>query len=46
MMKFLAGAYAGLWIIHLLYLWSLGSRQKKVDEEIQLLTERAKRGGQ
>ena len=43
MTNYLVAAYAVLWILHAGYLWSLGSRQKKMLAEIETLEERTKR---
>ena len=40
MITYLVLAYAGLWLAHMAYLWNLGSRQRKMHEEIALLEER------
>ncbi len=44
MNEYVVAAYVGVWILHAIYLWTLGSRQKNVQAEIELLTERTKRG--
>jgi CcmD family protein len=43
MNPYLVAAYVGVWVLHAVYLGTLGSRQKKVQTEIDLLNERAKR---
>ena len=43
MTNYLVAAYVVVWILHAGYLWSLGSRQKKILSEIELLEERVKK---
>ena len=38
--KFIIAAYAGVWVMHMLYVWSIGSRQKKISEELEILKRR------
>ncbi len=40
--NYLVAAYVFVWLLHCVYVWSLGSRQKKINEEIELLSERLK----
>ena len=40
MNNYLLAAYFFLWAVHMAYVWSLGSRQKKVLAEIETLEER------
>ena len=43
MNNYLVAAYVVLWTLHAGYLWSLGSRQKKMLAEIESLEERVKK---
>ena len=38
-MTYLVLAYMALWLVHLGYVWSLGSRQRRLREEIERLEE-------
>ncbi len=40
-MTYLVIAYIVLWLVHLTYLWSLNSRQRRLREEIEQLEARA-----
>ena len=40
---YLVAAYIALWIVHSVYVWTLGSRQKKIAAEIELLEGRVKK---
>ncbi len=48
-MTYLVVAYLALWLVHLGYVWSLGSRQRRLGEEMERLEEAsrkdARRGG-
>ncbi len=37
---YLVLAYAGLWLAHVVYLWSLNSRERDMRDQIALLEER------
>lgn len=43
-MTYLLLAYVALWLVHLGYLWSLGSRQRRLREEIEQLEEVSRQG--
>ncbi len=43
-MTYLLLAYAALWLVHLGYLWSLHSRQRRLREEIEELEEISRKG--
>ena len=40
-MTYLVVAYVAMWFVHLGYLWSLGSRQRRLKEELEQLESRA-----
>lgn len=40
---YLVCAYVFVWLVHMIYLFTLGSRQKKVASEIEILEERTKK---
>ena len=42
-MTYLVLAYLVLWLIHLGYLWSLGSRQRRLREEMERIEEVSRR---
>ena len=43
MTNYLVAAYVVLWVLHAGYVWTLGSRQKKILEEIETLEGRVKK---
>ncbi len=43
-MTYLVLAYVALWLVHLGYLWSLSSRQRRLREEIEQLEEVSRQG--
>ncbi len=43
-MTYLVLAYVALWLVHLGYLWSLSSRQRRLREEIEQLEEASRKG--